>query len=69
MSSGIETGAADMTISPQRIFNFHVISKVPAVDTEVDPPEQNSRHSRLRVVFFLESTKNRKKALRFLEGL
>ena len=69
MSSGINTGEADMTISPHRILDFYVISKVLAVDTEVDPPEQNSRHSRLRVVFFLESTKNRKKALRFLEGL
>ena len=42
MSSGIETSAADMTISPHGILDFYVISKVLAVDTEVDPPEQNS---------------------------
>ncbi len=42
MSSGINTGEADMTISPHGILDFYVISKVLAVDTEVDPPEQNS---------------------------
>ena len=58
MSSGIETSAADMTISPHGISEFYVISKLLAVDTEVDPPEQNSRRIRLRAVFSLKSTKN-----------
>jgi hypothetical protein len=47
VSSGTDAGEADMTISPSRILDFHVISKVLAVDTEVDPPQQNSRHIRL----------------------
>ncbi len=29
-----------MTISPQRILDFHVISKVLAVDTEAHPPNR-----------------------------
>jgi hypothetical protein len=39
-----------MTISPSEILDFEVISKVLAVDAEVAPPEQNSRHIRLRGV-------------------
>ena len=34
----------------------HVISKLPAVDTEVDPPQPNSRSIALRVVFLHEVT-------------
>ena len=51
VSSGTDAGEADMTNSRQRILDFYVISKLLAVDTEVDPPQQNSRHIRLRVVF------------------
>ena len=29
------------------IQDWHVVSKVPVVDTEVDPPQQNSRAIRL----------------------
>ena len=50
VSSGTDAGDADMTTSLSRIFDFYVISKLHAVDTEVDPPQQNSRHIRLRVV-------------------
>jgi hypothetical protein len=32
---------AGMTNSRQRILDFYVISKLLAVDTEVDPPQQN----------------------------
>jgi hypothetical protein len=31
-------------------LDFHVVSKVPVVDTEVDPPQPNSRPIRLRIV-------------------
>jgi hypothetical protein len=50
-SSGTDAGEADLTNSRQRILDFHVISKLLAVDTEVDPPQQNRRHIRHRVVF------------------
>ena len=51
VSSGTAAGVAGMTNSRQRILGFYVISKLPAVDTEVDPPQQNRRHIRHRVVF------------------
>jgi hypothetical protein len=51
VSSGTDAGEADITNSRQRILDFHVISKLLAVDTEVDPPQQNRRHIRHRVVF------------------
>ena len=51
VSSGTDAGEADLTNSRQRILDFHVISKLLAVDTEVDPPQQNRRHNRHRVVF------------------
>ena len=38
-------------LTAHRTLDFHVISKLLAVDTEVDPPQQNSRHIRHRVVF------------------
>jgi hypothetical protein len=40
-SSGIDAGEADTTNSASRILDFHIISKLLAVDTEVDPPQQN----------------------------
>jgi len=43
-------GASDRIISSWRLLDFHVVSKVSVVDTEVDPPEQNSRPIRLRIV-------------------
>ena len=48
--AGAGAGDADKTTSLLRIFNFYVIYKLHAVDTEVDPPKRNSRHIRLRVV-------------------
>ena len=51
VSSGTDAGEADLTNNRQRILDFHVISKLLAVDTEVDPPQQNRRHIRHRVVF------------------
>ena len=42
MSSGTDAGEADTTNSVSRLLDFHVISKLLAVDTEVDPPQQNS---------------------------
>jgi hypothetical protein len=51
VSSGTDAGVADMTNRRQRILDFYNISKLLAVDTEVDPPEQNRRHIRHRVVF------------------
>ena len=41
VSSGTATGVAGMTNRRQRILDFYVISKAVAVDTEVDPPQQN----------------------------
>ena len=43
VSSGTDAGDADMTTSLSRIFDFYVIYKLLAVDTEVDPPQRNSR--------------------------
>ena len=37
--------------SSWRLLDVHVVSKVAVVDTEVDPPEQNSRPIKLRIVF------------------
>ena len=51
VSSGTATGVAGMTNRRQGILDFNVISKLLAVDTEVDPPQQNRRHIRHRVVF------------------
>jgi hypothetical protein len=62
VSSGTDAGDADMTTSLSRIFDFYVISKLHAVDTEVDPPQQNSRHIRLRVVLPRQMTMNLLKA-------
>ena len=42
VSSGTAAGVAGMTNSRQRILDFYDISKLLAVDTEVDPPQQNS---------------------------
>jgi len=58
VSSGTDAGEADITNSRQRILDFNVISKLLAVDTEVDPPQQNRRHIRHRVVFPREMTMN-----------
>ena len=38
VSSGTDAGDADMTTSLSRIFDFYVISKLHADDTEVIPP-------------------------------
>jgi hypothetical protein len=40
VSSGTAAGVADITNSPYNL-EFNVISKALAVDTEVDPPQQN----------------------------
>ena len=42
MSSAADAGASDGIISSSRLLDFHVVSKVPGVDTEVDPPQQFS---------------------------
>ena len=75
MSSGIARGRDDLRvvrhcswepdriISSWRILDVYVVSKVPVVDTEVDPPEQNSRPIRLRIVSPQLMTMNQKKAM------
>ena len=50
VSSATDAGASDGIISSWRLLDVHVVSKVPVVDTEVDPPQQNSRPIRLRIV-------------------
>ena len=42
MSSATDAEASDRIISSWSILDFHVVSTVPAVDTEVDPPKQFS---------------------------
>ena len=42
VSSGTATGVAGMTNRRQGILDFNVISKLLAVDTEVDPPPTES---------------------------
>ena len=42
MSSGTDAWEPDRIISYWRLLDVHVVSKVPVVDTEVDPPQQNS---------------------------
>jgi hypothetical protein len=49
VSSGTDVGESDRIISSWRLLDFHVVSKVSVVDTEVDPPEQNSRAIRLSI--------------------
>ena len=50
VSSGTDVGESDRIISSWRLLDFHVVSKVSVVDTEVDPPEQNSRGIGFRIV-------------------
>ena len=50
VSSATDAGASDGIISSWRLLDVHVVSKVHVVDTEVDPPQQNSRPIRLRIV-------------------
>ncbi len=50
MSSATDKEESDRIISSWGISDVHVVSKVPVVDTEVDPPQQNSRPIRLRIV-------------------
>ena len=71
VSSGIARGRDDLRvvrhcswepdriISSWRILDVYVVSKVPVVDTEVDPPEQNNRPIRLRIVSPQLMTMNR----------
>ena len=40
MSSGTDMGASAIIVSSWRLPDFHVVSKVPVVDTEADPPRQ-----------------------------
>ncbi len=61
VSSGIDAGETAVTVSSQRILDFHVISKVLSVDTAVAPPEQNAPHIRLRAPLPRQSTKDPKK--------
>jgi hypothetical protein len=42
VSSGTDAWEPDRIISYWRLLDVHVVSKVPVVDTEVDPPQQNS---------------------------
>ena len=42
MSSATDKEKSDRIISSWGISDVHVVSKVPVVDTEVDPPQQNS---------------------------
>ena len=58
MSSVTNAEASDRIISSSRLLDFHVVSKVPVVDTEDDPPQQNSRPIRLRIVSPRSMTKN-----------
>jgi hypothetical protein len=46
VSSATDAGASDGIISSWRLLDFHVVSKV----LVVDPPQQNSRPIRLRIV-------------------
>ena len=39
-----------MIIRFWNLLDCYVISKLPVVDTEVDPPQQNSRSIKLRIV-------------------
>ena len=50
MSSATDKEKTDRIISSWRLLDFHVVSKVPVVDTEVDPPQQNRRPIWLRIV-------------------
>ena len=51
VSSATDKEKSDGIISFWRLLDLHVVSKVPVVDTEVDPPQPNSRPIRLRIVF------------------
>jgi hypothetical protein len=42
VSSATDKEKSDRIISSWRLLDFHVVSKVPVVDTEVDPPQQFS---------------------------
>ena len=42
VSSATDTEKSDRIISSWRLLDVHVVSKVPVVDTEVDPPQQFS---------------------------
>jgi hypothetical protein len=41
VSSATDTEKSDRIISSWRLLDFHVVYKVPVVDTEVDPPQPN----------------------------
>ena len=42
VSSASDAGASDGIIRSWNLLDFHTISKLPVVDTEVDPPQQIS---------------------------
>ena len=50
VSSANDAEVSGRIISSWRLLDVHVVSKVPVVDTEVDPPQQNSCPIRLRIV-------------------
>ena len=50
MSSGTDAWESGGITSSWRLLDVHVVSKVAVVDTEVDPPQQNSRPIKLRMV-------------------
>ena len=56
VSSANDAEVSGRMISSWRFPDFHVVSKVPVVDTEVNPPQQNSRRIRLRAVSTREVT-------------
>ena len=58
VSSGTDACESDRMISAWRLLDFHAASKVPVVDTEVDPHQQNSRPIRRRIVSPRQMTKN-----------
>ena len=50
MPSDTDAGASERIISSWSTLDVHVVSTVPVVDRKVDPPQQNSRPIRLRII-------------------
>ena len=58
MPSETDALESDRIINSWRLLDFHAASKMPVVDTEVDPPQQNSRSIKRRIVSPREMTMN-----------
>ena len=71
MSSVTNAEASDRIISSSRLLDFHVVSKVPGVDTEVDPPPQFSHANDdepIFLAFVIVRERNSKEAgLKFID--